>query len=115
MVEASERDPGARPTEPGGAAPDRAADGPSGSAELRALPPLPRSLVNPDPLVFVGSAAWFVTFCVLLITQVALGDGPGVWFWTALTGWLLGGVGLLVIRWQRSAARRGSRGAQQGL
>ncbi|MCP2259527.1 Protein of unknown function (DUF2530) [Streptoalloteichus tenebrarius] len=115
MVQASERDPGATPTEPGGVAPDRAGEGSSAAGGLRALPPLPRTLVNPDPLVFVGSAAWFVTFCVLLVTQVVLGAGPGVWFWTSLTGWLLGGLGLLVIRWQRAAVRRGSRGAQQGL
>ncbi|GGM43205.1 hypothetical protein GCM10012275_12710 [Longimycelium tulufanense] len=104
MVEARERDPDFGPERPAG-----------GPVEPRALPSLPRALVNPDPVVAVGSAAWFVVFCVLLVTQVLLGDGPTVWLWTALAGWVLGGIGFLVIRWQRSAARRGSRGAQQGL
>jgi hypothetical protein len=35
--------------------------------------------------------------------------------WACLTGGLLGLVGLAMIRWQRSAAQRGTRGARQDL
>ncbi|MET0133703.1 MAG: DUF2530 domain-containing protein [Kibdelosporangium sp.] len=35
--------------------------------------------------------------------------------WTAFAGIVLGGIGLAIMTWQRSAVRRGSKTAQQGL
>ncbi|HTI21799.1 MAG TPA: DUF2530 domain-containing protein [Kutzneria sp.] len=40
---------------------------------------------------------------------------PPLWTWSCLAGFGLGFVGYGVFRWQRSAARRGSRTAQEGL
>jgi len=62
-------------------------------------------------VVGVGSALWALGAAGLLIT----GQAPGVPFATCLAGAVLGGVGWGIFRWQRAAARRGSRGAQQGL
>lgn len=65
-------------------------------------------------VVVPGTAAWFVAFVVLLLMIPTLRDhGAMLWLWTALAGFLLGFVGLAVYGWQRSAARRGSRGASQ--
>jgi hypothetical protein len=38
-----------------------------------------------------------------------------IWFTTCVTGAVLGGIGFGIFRWQRAAARRGSRLAQRGL
>ncbi|MGH2843055.1 MAG: DUF2530 domain-containing protein [Solirubrobacteraceae bacterium] len=73
-------------------------------------PPLPRHLADPRPVVGVGTLAWFTAAVVLLI----VGEPP-VWIWACLTGGLLGLIGFVMIHWQRSAARRGSRGAQRDL
>ena len=73
-------------------------------------PPLPQRLVDPRPILIIGTLAWLIAFCVLLLTAE-----HGQWLWTTLAGWALGLLGYAVSRWQRLAARRGSRGAQQGL
>jgi hypothetical protein len=72
--------------------------------------PLPRSLADPRPLVALGTVAWFATAVVLLVV-----DRSTEWVWTCLVGGLLGLIGLTMIYLQRTAAQRGSRGAQQGL
>ncbi|MBP2475012.1 hypothetical protein JOF53_003884 [Crossiella equi] len=74
-------------------------------------PPLPRRLTDPVPSVVVGTAAFAVVFVVLLVSW----GTTSVWTWTCLVGVVLGFMGLSVIAWQRSAARRGSRTAQTGL
>lgn len=77
---------------------------------FRPPPELPKPLLDLWPVVVAGTAAWFVAFLVLAVIGVT-----GIWFWTTLSGGVLGLVGLAVMGWQRSAARRGSRGAQRGL
>lgn len=74
-------------------------------------PPLPRRLSDMATVVGAGSALWTLGAAGLLIT----GQAPGVAFATCVAGAGLGGVGWGIFRWQRAAARRGSRGAQQGL
>jgi uncharacterized protein DUF2530 len=61
-------------------------------------------------VVGVGIVAWFAAAAVLLVA-----GGPPVWIGTCLTGGLLGLFGFVMIHAQHSAARRGARGAQQGL
>jgi Flp pilus assembly protein TadB len=58
----------------------------------------------------VGTALW-----ILAAVVVALVRPPGIWQLTCVVGAVLGGVGYSIFAWQRSAARRGSRTAQQGL
>lgn len=80
----------------------------SDDTQLRTPPALPARWVDARPLVGIGTAAWFVAWVTLLIVD------PGTrWAWVSLAGWLLGFAGFAVIYWQRSAARRGVRGAQQ--
>ncbi|MCP2169269.1 DUF2530 domain-containing protein [Goodfellowiella coeruleoviolacea] len=83
--------------------------------ELPPPPPLPRRFTDVVPIVVVGSSIMFVVFAVLLVARLAAGVDSGEVMWTCLAGWVLGLIGLGVVAWQRAAARRGSRGAQQGL
>jgi hypothetical protein len=78
----------------------------------KSLPPPPRPperLVDLWRIVIVGSVVW------LGVLAVALFTGPSILAWTAFTGVVLGGIGLGIMAWQRSAVRRGSKTAQQGL
>lgn len=75
-----------------------------------AVPPLPPRLADPRPVVGVGTVAWLAAAVALLIA-----GGPPVWIGACLTGGLLGLFGFVMIHAQHSAARRGARGAQQGL
>jgi hypothetical protein len=49
------------------------------------------------------------------VALLVAGRPLDIWFTTCLTGVLLGGVGIGIYSWQRAAARRGSRTAQQGV
>jgi protein-S-isoprenylcysteine O-methyltransferase Ste14 len=60
-------------------------------------------------IVIVGNTLW------LGVLVVALFTGPQILAWTAITGIVLGGIGMAIMTWQRAAARRGSKTAQQGL
>ncbi|MGH3754763.1 MAG: DUF2530 domain-containing protein [Pseudonocardiaceae bacterium] len=71
---------------------------------------LPPRLADPRPVVGVGTVAWFAAAAVLLAA-----GGPPVWIGACLAGGLLGLLGFVMIHAQHSAARRGTRGAQQGL
>ncbi|GAA2337776.1 DUF2530 domain-containing protein [Saccharopolyspora halophila] len=83
-------------------------------AHHRPVPGLPRRLADPTPVVLLGTALWLVAAVVLGWRDAA--DGSlDVHFWTAVAGTTLGVIGYGVFRWQRSAARRGSRGSWQGL
>ncbi|RKT52326.1 DUF2530 domain-containing protein [Saccharothrix australiensis] len=76
-----------------------------------APPPLPARLADPVPAIAGGTALWFLAFLVVLLffrERTTL-------LWTCLSGGGLGLLGYGIFRWQRSAARRGSRTAQQGL
>lgn len=74
------------------------------------VPPLPRGLADPRPVVGVGTLAWFTAAVVLLVAR-----GPSVWLGACVTGGLLGLLGFAMIHAQRSAVRRGARSAQQGV
>lgn len=79
------------------------------------IPPLPRRLNEVTPAVAVGTGLWLLA-CVGLFVAFLLGARPlDEWFWTCLSGFVLGLVGYSIFRWQRAAARRGSRSAQRGV
>ena len=85
-----------------------------GGTSLPAPPPLPARLVDPRWPVVIGTVVWFVAFCVLLVAHLAFGRTAAMPLWVTLSGWVLGLIGLAILAWQRSASRRGSRGAQTG-
>lgn len=80
----------------------------------KAPPDLPRPLADLAPSVIVGTAAWALAGLVLLVLWL-LGRDVGMWLATSAAGVACGGFGLAVVAWQRSASRRGSKGAQRGL
>lgn len=61
-------------------------------------------------MLLAGTTLWFAGVVLFGVT-----DLQGVQFWTCIAGFLLGITGYGVFRWQRSASRRGSRGAWKGL
>jgi len=61
-------------------------------------------------MLAVGTALWTGAALVLLLVRP-----PDIWLLTCVVGAGLGGVGYSIFAWQRAAARRGSRTAQQGL
>lgn len=76
-------------------------------------PPLPDRLLALPPLVYVGTGAWLVAVCVLLVGRYVFDVFPPIWLWTALVGTVLGFIGFAVMAWQRRANRLGSKGAQK--
>ncbi|GAA4537169.1 DUF2530 domain-containing protein [Amycolatopsis samaneae] len=74
---------------------------------MRVTPELPKRLTDLTPVVIVGTSLWAVALVVLFFTT------SGVWVQTALSGVVLGFIGLAIIAWQRAAARRGSKSAQR--
>lgn len=74
------------------------------------MPALPRRLADPTPVVLAGTMLWFAGVVLFGVTAL-----HSVQFWTCVAGSLLGITGYGVFRWQRSASRRGSRGAWKGL
>jgi len=80
-----------------------------------APPPLPPRLTQVRTVVLVGTALWLLAAAGLLVAAWAGLRPLDIWFTTCLAGALLGGIGWGIFTWQRSAARRGSRTAQQGL
>lgn len=73
-------------------------------------PPLPPALTDPQPVVIAGAILWAVA-AVLAFTVPALHP----WRPVAVAGLGVGVLGTSIFLWQRSAARRGARGAQTGL
>ncbi|MFD4367145.1 DUF2530 domain-containing protein [Rhodococcus sp. NPDC058521] len=68
-------------------------------------------LADPRPALIVGTLAWLVAVVVVIVTQ-------GGWSDTATTcaaGVGVGFAGYALFLAQRRSARRGDRGAQQGL
>jgi hypothetical protein len=62
--------------------------------------------VDSRRVVLIGTGLWFVAFVALLPFYDWLGrHGHRVWLWTCLAGWILGGIGYLVIGRHRSAGR----------
>ncbi|WP_020664473.1 DUF2530 domain-containing protein [Amycolatopsis benzoatilytica] len=74
---------------------------------MRHTPDLPKRLTDLTPVVIVGTALWLVALVVLFFTA------SGVWVQTCVAGIVLGFIGLGIIFWQRTAARRGSKSAQR--
>lgn len=78
-------------------------------------PPLPARFTQVSTIVTVVTAAWLAGALALLVAWLVGGRPLDVWFTTCVAGALLGAFGYGVFTWQRTAARRGSRTAQQGL
>jgi hypothetical protein len=78
-------------------------------------PPLPPRLLALPPIIYAGTAAWFVVSCALLVLRYGFDLLPPIWLWTTLAGTALGLVGLPIMWWQRAASRRGTRGAHRDL
>lgn len=66
-------------------------------------------------VVGVGSTLWVLGALVLLGAWLVAGRPLDIAFTTCVAGAVLGGLGYGIFTWQRAAARRGARGAQQGL
>ena len=65
-------------------------------------------------IVVPVTVIWFVAFVIMLFDIPGLREhGHLIWLWTAAAGAFLGGLGLSVYAWQRRAARRGGKSAQQ--
>lgn len=61
---------------------------------------------DPRPVVAVGTALFLLGFVVLLPFYGWLGEHHHrVWLWTCLAGWLLGIVGLVLVRKHRREGR----------
>ena len=78
-------------------------------------PPLPRRFSDMPTVVGVGTTLWLLGAAALLVAHLVGGRPLDVWFATCVIGVVLGGVGVAIFSWQRAAARRGSRTAQEGL
>jgi hypothetical protein len=73
-------------------------------------PPLPAALLDPWPMIVIGALAWLVAVVAAFVV-------PALATWRPLTlaGLAVGILGTSIFLWQRTAARRGARGAQTGL
>ena len=78
-------------------------------------PPLPPALSRPGLIALIGSVAWALVTITVLVVSLTTGRPLDLLFTTCLTGTAVGGLGYGIYRWQRAAARRGSRTAQDGL
>ncbi len=73
-------------------------------------PALPAALTDPRPVIGAGAALW----AVAAVAAFTVPDLDG-WRPVTVAGLGVGVVGVSIFLWQRSAARRGARGAQTGL
>lgn len=73
-------------------------------------PPLPPGLLQPVPVILVIAVGWLIAL-VLAFTVPALHD----WRPISVAGLGVGLLGTSIFLLQRRSARRGDRGAQQGL
>ena len=80
------------------------------AAEPVQPPALPAALLDPVPMIVVGAVLWLLA-AVAAFTVDALES----WRPVTLAGLGVGVLGTGIFLWQRSAARRGARGAQTGL
>ncbi|GEL17991.1 DUF2530 domain-containing protein [Pseudonocardia asaccharolytica] len=78
-------------------------------------PPLPRWTSDITRIVAVGTLLWLAGAAILLVAHLVAGRPLDIWFTTCVAGVVLGGIGYGIFRWQRAAARRGARTAQDGL
>ena len=73
-------------------------------------PGLPAILLEPRPVIVVIAVGWLIA-AILAFTVAGLQE----WRPIAVAGLGVGVLGTSIFLWQRSASRRGSRGAQSGL
>jgi hypothetical protein len=73
-------------------------------------PVLPASLLAPWPVIVVIAVGWLVAVVLAFAVPALHGWRP-----TTLAGLGVGVLGTSIFLWQRSAYRRGARGAQTGL
>lgn len=73
-------------------------------------PPLPIGLLSVWPVIAVGALAWLIA-AVIAFCLPALAS----WRPVTIAGLGVGLLGTGIFTWQRAAARRGARGAQEGL
>ena len=73
-------------------------------------PPLPAALLDPRPAIAAGALLWAVAAIAAFTIPVLHGWRP-----ITVAGLGVAVVGVSIFLWQRSAARRGARGAQTGL
>lgn len=73
-------------------------------------PALPAILLEPWPVIVVIAVGWLIG-AILAFTLAGLQE----WRPIAVAGLGVGVLGTSIFLWQRSASRRGSRGAQSGL
>lgn len=75
-----------------------------------AVPPLPAAILDPRPILALGTAAWLCAAVVLLVI-----GGPDRQVALCFAGIAVGILGTAVYALQRRAVVRGARDAQQGL
>ena len=73
-------------------------------------PALPAALLDPVPMIAVGTIVWLAA----AIASFTIAD-LATWRPVTIAGLGVGALGTGIFRWQRSAARRGTKGAQDGL
>jgi len=73
-------------------------------------PQLPAYLLDPRPVIGAGALVWALAAMASFIIPAL-----ETWRPVTLAGLAVGVFGLSLFLWQRSAARRGARGAQTGL
>ncbi|MCB0923703.1 MAG: DUF2530 domain-containing protein [Mycobacterium sp.] len=75
------------------------------------LPPdLPAALTDPRPVIVTGAGLWALATLLAFVVPALHGWRP-----VTVAGLGVGVLGVSIFLWQRSAARRGARGAQTGL
>ncbi|MFB9745569.1 DUF2530 domain-containing protein [Pseudonocardia sulfidoxydans] len=82
---------------------------------MRNPPALPQRLSDVSVIAPIGTILWLLGAVALYVAHVTTGRPLDIWFTTCVAGAVLGAIGYGIFRWQRAAARRGSRTAQEGL
>jgi hypothetical protein len=85
------------------------------TGSFRPTPGLPKRLTDLTPVVIAGTGLWAVALVVLLVIYLTSAGRSTLWLWTCAAGVALGFIGLGIITWQRTASRRGAKGAQRGI
>ena len=85
------------------------------AANLRTPKPLPKAWINPAPVFGVGIIGWLLGLVAFGVARLCFSVDNMLGIWTCVAGMIVGAIGYGLFRWQRSAARRGSQGAQDGL
>lgn len=78
-------------------------------------PALPKQLIDVRGFVAVGTLLWLLAAAGLFLAHLVTDRPLDIVFVTCVVGGALGFVGFAIMGWQRSALRRGSRGAQRGI